>query len=156
MSPASDLSSPEHVHQKQPPPKPRAPETTAQPLNAFRPVPAPTGYGRFQGFPRYDVPRAPQQQQQSATTSTPLQPSVNIDFQPQQQPQPEQQPPAAHNEPEEDVEMERPSSPDPLDFLGQEEAEQDALIAEAFAALSVSSDMTVGSELASHRAVWGL
>ena len=59
-SPASDLSSPEHVRVKRPPPvppRPKAPEFTAQPMSDFKPVPAATGYGRFKNLPHWHVPR---------------------------------------------------------------------------------------------------
>ena len=47
-------------------------------------------------------------------------------------------PPPAHipSDPAPQDEAERPSSPDPLDFLGQQASEQDALIADALQALS--------------------
>ena len=89
-------------------------------MSDFKPIPSQTGYGRFQHFCSYRDFLPPQTQEQPQAG-----PSSSV-------------PPPAHvpSDPAPQDEAERPSSPDPFDFLGQQESEQDALIADALQALS--------------------
>jgi hypothetical protein len=115
LSPASDISSPEHKaprQQPRPKPHPKAPETTAEPMSNFRP--ANIGpQGRFSTMRSYThlLPRRGE-----SSTQEPL----HFDFRPQD---------FAQSIPEENEEMEDEedvprdtSSPDPMDLFNQEDA----------------------------------
>ena len=113
-SPGAGALSPEHkVHVINPAPtRPAAPQFTAQPMSDFRPISS-GPYGRFQHFKSFSefLPRRTQSQSSSAAPH-----SFNFD--------PARDAPhlQAQQEPESDVEMEdqRDSSPDPLDFLSND------------------------------------
>ena len=133
MSPASDLSSPEHQKAKtRHQPNIVFPITHAQPLSDFRP--ANIGpQGRFANLPRSlwpaGLPRPREEQPQAGPSrlgpslfnDTPQQPAASSTQQEQQEQQ-------------QDEEEEREDSPDPLDMFGQPSS--DALIAHSFQSLS--------------------
>ena len=132
QSPASDLSSPEHVRQRRPPPvppkppRPVAPEFTAEPMSNFRPAATSrdSGWASYESSPythslsgsiRARQP-IPDSDEEMDSVSSGEQQSVSSQEQEQQQQQQQQ---------------ERSSSPDPLNLFEQD----DALIANALKAI---------------------
>jgi hypothetical protein len=115
LSPASDISSPEHKaprQQPRPKPRPKAPETTAEPMSNFRP--ANIGpQGRFSTMRSYThlLPRRGE-----SSTQEPL----HFDFRPQDF---AQSIPKENEEMEDEEDIPRDtSSPDPMDLFNQEDA----------------------------------
>ena len=138
LSPASDIVSPEHVRVRRPPPlppRPKAPEFTAQPLSSFKPAPSQTGYGRFQHIPSH---RDMLSKVRASSSSTPTQQtapeaSVPLPASPVATPQEEQ------DEEMHDAEWDRESSPDPIDsFSGAQQA--DAFIAQSLVDLAEGNE----------------